>query len=406
MTQRKSQDVFKNILFSLIVLFLFFGITEVSCRAFHYIQVGHDQFYYDWFQWARLVGWHEPKPGVINQMGFHNKEISPIKPKGVFRILVLGSSAVYGTEELDSSWTYSLEKTLNQNAKGIQYQVLNGGIPGGSSNEDVKQLRAALELDPDLVLVYNGFNDSYAMHYSPEGYRNRAPKYGLKGDIKEFKNHLSRVSFAYVSFAHLLKPINDCIKSQRHKMKPEVQPDPQKSGKIFEHQSSDAPPPTKETAQKKKILRIWDQEYVYIIGQKQPMIHEFAVVYEKNLMEIHRILKKRHIPHVFFLQPNLAYSMVSGKVSPQAEAILEKSTNILMEDWLEASALLYPEAVKVIEKLNQEGIPSYDLTGIFYGMEDKAFIDSVHQADGMPKEMIAGKIHEILNTNHLLAEKN
>lgn len=384
-----NAGVLKNILFSLLAFVLFFSIIEFSLRGVYFFKEGKEVFYTRWFQWGGLTGWHEPKGEAVNALGFHNPPVSAIKPKNTYRILVLGSSAVYGTDDLDSTWTSKLEKMLNQNSK-IKYEVLNGGIPGGSSHEDVTQIRKSIEIGPDLVIVYNGFNDIYAAHYSIAGYLKRRPKYGAEGDFVELKGFLFRHLFFLSLAKHL---VNEFREEMRKKQAVPPAPAPAVEKKA-------EPPVQPEPG--KKILNIWNENYVADIKGDPVNVKTFGENYRNNLKEIKRILDRRGIPMMVILQPNLAYSAVKNSISPAAKEILKNSTNILTDDWLRASAIFYPEALSVIEELKSKGWMAYEFTQIFYGMEDQAFVDAVHQVEGYPKQVIAEKVLFLMTANKLV----
>ena len=397
----------KKILFSFIVFVVFFLILEFSIRLIFSVSLGKEQLEIKWCQWSELVGWHPPKDGVINSLGFHNPEIKPFREKGVFRILVLGSSSVYGTDDIASSWTHNLEKLLNETTSHVKYQVINAGIPGGSSHEDVKQLLFTIELDPDLVVVYNGFNDTYAMHYSPSGYLARQPKYGIQFEIGQIRRSLLRHSFAFTVFtkaAHdLQRKIKARLKAHRQYGKTAAGLSQQAQGPVGAAPELLSLVSKNPEAPKKKTLNIWDRTYVYEIDSNKQLSDDFIRYYERNLLAIHKIVSRKSIPLVVILQPSLAYSVVSGTVSEKARKILKESTNVLSDDWIKASAVYYPACVRVIHGLKQKGVLAYDFTNIFYGIEDQAFTDAVHQPDGYPKQLIAEKVRDTLLQNKLIS---
>ncbi len=79
------------------------------------------------------------------------------------RIVTLGGSTtdpwMYG-----HSWPEELARLLA--AAGIEAVVINGGVGGYSSNQELlKLIRDVLEIEPDIVLTYNGLND--AIGYAP-----------------------------------------------------------------------------------------------------------------------------------------------------------------------------------------------------------------------------------------------
>jgi lysophospholipase L1-like esterase len=114
----------------------------------------------------------EPKQ-LINSQGFRGKEFSVEKPKDVYRIVCLGGSTTFGLGEPDETMTYpaQLETVLNKMLPGKRrFEVINAGTPGWSSAESLINLHfRVLELSPDMIIVYEGINDTFAMRKPEEG---------------------------------------------------------------------------------------------------------------------------------------------------------------------------------------------------------------------------------------------
>lgn len=147
----------------------------------------------------------EPKQ-LINSLGYRGKETTVEKPPHVFRIVCLGGSTTFGLGEPDETQTYPelLEKRLNElYPGGPHFEVINAGTPGWSSAESLINLHfRVLELNPDMVILYDGINDTFAMRRPEEG----------KSDYSTFRNVLNfqlpfeweRVFLRYSYFCRLL----------------------------------------------------------------------------------------------------------------------------------------------------------------------------------------------------------
>jgi len=90
------------------------------------------------------------------------------KPANVFRVIMLGGSTVEGVgvksplESLPSKLQLLLEQELSQTSK--QVEVINGGISHFASDQEYLLLIAdLLRFEPDLVIAYDGWNDSQHM---------------------------------------------------------------------------------------------------------------------------------------------------------------------------------------------------------------------------------------------------
>jgi len=101
----------------------------------------------------------------IYSAGFRDYEYKEIKPKGIYRIVVIGDSTTAGNsiQNLDKTYTKILEKLLNHNNNtNIHYEVLNMGVDGYHTMQEIETLRVkGLRFNPDLVLLTICTNDFY-----------------------------------------------------------------------------------------------------------------------------------------------------------------------------------------------------------------------------------------------------
>lgn len=76
-----------------------------------------------------------------------------------FKIAVLGGSTTDGKFTFFKSWPELMYEELgNQNFKNVT--VYNGGVSGYASGQELlKLIRDMIPLKPDMVIVYDGFND-------------------------------------------------------------------------------------------------------------------------------------------------------------------------------------------------------------------------------------------------------
>lgn len=109
-----------------------------------------------------------------NSLGYRNDEFPLEKPEGVFRIVALGGSSTYDVSIEDNADTFTaqLEKLLKEQYGYDEVQVINAGVPGYNSWEILVNLEfRVLDLDPDLVIIYEGTNDVHARMVAPSAYR-------------------------------------------------------------------------------------------------------------------------------------------------------------------------------------------------------------------------------------------
>ena len=109
-----------------------------------------------------------------NSLGYRNDEFPLEKPDGVFRIVALGGSSTYDVSIKDNQQTFTaqLEKVLKDEYGYQNVQVINAGVPGYNSWEILSNLEfRVLDLDPDLVIIYEGTNDVHARMVEPSAYQ-------------------------------------------------------------------------------------------------------------------------------------------------------------------------------------------------------------------------------------------
>ncbi|MEI6831384.1 MAG: tetratricopeptide repeat protein [Candidatus Omnitrophota bacterium] len=94
---------------------------------------------------------------VFSALREYRKDLS-FKQKDVYRILALGESTT--ADGMEDSYPSQLESILNQRKLGIEFSVLNDGVPGADSAYILSRLKANLDrYNPDMVIVMMGIND-------------------------------------------------------------------------------------------------------------------------------------------------------------------------------------------------------------------------------------------------------
>ena len=100
--------------------------------------------------------------GKANSLGFRDRERTPEKPDGTFRVIVLGDSIVQGLgiEHDEQVLTAIMEDELRESTQAVE--VINFGVSGYATGQEVATLaEKGLALEPDLVLVCVCVNDTY-----------------------------------------------------------------------------------------------------------------------------------------------------------------------------------------------------------------------------------------------------
>jgi len=104
----------------------------------------------------------------FNSLGFRGTEFSEVKPPNTYRIFMVGGSTMIGSGGTSDETTIPgiLQKIFdsdNSNLKKVE--VINAGFGGANSNLELNLIKQKLVYyQPDLVVVYDGWNDLRADH--------------------------------------------------------------------------------------------------------------------------------------------------------------------------------------------------------------------------------------------------
>lgn len=99
----------------------------------------------------------------INSFGFRGKEITLEKPEDTFRIFTVGGSTMLGTGSTSDVTTISgfLQQNFDSADLGINLEVINAGVSGAWSQTESNYIKnTLLQFDPDLFIIYDGWNDA------------------------------------------------------------------------------------------------------------------------------------------------------------------------------------------------------------------------------------------------------
>ena len=104
---------------------------------------------------------------TINTLGFRGGEFSEIKPSDTYRIFMVGGSTMFGAGATSDDTTIPgyLQQLLNEKDFEFDIEAINSGIQGADSNTELNLIEQKLaRLSPDLIIIYDGWNDLRANH--------------------------------------------------------------------------------------------------------------------------------------------------------------------------------------------------------------------------------------------------
>jgi lysophospholipase L1-like esterase len=115
---------------------------------------------------------YRPTPGKVehfpndtratyNSMAYRGPLVGVAKPKGVYRIVLLGGSTTvgYGVND-DQTIDWYMRRQLREQFPGACFEVVNLALGGYDSYQDYERMRVdGARLAPDLVVLHSGIND-------------------------------------------------------------------------------------------------------------------------------------------------------------------------------------------------------------------------------------------------------
>jgi hypothetical protein len=160
MLKQRIEAILAKLFLCLVATMLAFTTAELVARRF--IDTGSPierrfpaQFYRHPRPYVMFSG--KPSAGELNELGYPGKAPSPDKKAGEFRIFFLGGSTVVrGTPPISD-----LVEQMFAERHMPQVRVYNFGVVSSvSSMELVKIVMEVADLRPDMIVMYNGGNDS------------------------------------------------------------------------------------------------------------------------------------------------------------------------------------------------------------------------------------------------------
>ena len=99
----------------------------------------------------------------INSLGFRGVEFDLIKNEDTYRIIMVGGSTTFGSGSTSDNTTIPgfLEQKFHEE-KFNNIEIINAGNRAASSFEEAYSIRSNYKnLQPDLFIIYDGWNDSF-----------------------------------------------------------------------------------------------------------------------------------------------------------------------------------------------------------------------------------------------------
>ena len=185
----------KQILLGIIGLIIIFSIIEVIANVWWFTQVNCEfeeneifsqmddakilQLCADLYDvktlGMELIPNQESQSITINSLGFRGGEFSIEKPNSVYRIFMLGGSTMFGYGATSDETTIPghVQEFFQNNYEGIDIQVINAGIQGADSFAELNLIETKLlNYSPNMIIIYDGWNDLREQNSPSEIYNN------------------------------------------------------------------------------------------------------------------------------------------------------------------------------------------------------------------------------------------
>lgn len=160
----KRPSIGKTILFSSIIVVMLLGCLELGLRTWaNYFRLAY-LTYDEKLGRPVLVPNAKINSGnekiSINSKGFVGPEFEKTKSEANYRIIALGDSCTFAGGWYETTYSGMLANKLRTKNLNLNYEVINAGISGYTSEFALSRLKnELLDYKPDMVTIYIGWND-------------------------------------------------------------------------------------------------------------------------------------------------------------------------------------------------------------------------------------------------------
>ena len=255
------------------------------------------------------------------------------------KIFIFGGSTLWGVGADDCHTIPSLlSKIISENIKTRKYKIVNFGIPGHTSTQELVKLIVEIRHNniPDYVIFYDGVNDTVTGAYRP----------GIAGSHQQYHyiaNKFDRNGFMGLLYSsHTIKLLG------------------------YFHE---------------RWLRRNDEAYLLSLEEKA---EKTAMVYKANVQMLDALSIQYGFKYYAFWQPEL---LTSNKIKTKYERNLEENSGNLIP--------VYKSVSNKIRQLDFTGYKFANLSDIFVENQQDIFIDFCHMGpDG--NEVVSESIFAII----------
>ncbi len=320
--------------------------------------------------------WHSSGPSPSSRTGevaieYSNKDglriessdyvLTPEKPHGQLRIAVIGGSTVRIGTQFEVTLPGSLKQRLKDQFPDTNIEIINAGIISAISRQELVYLITTLvDYDLDILIIYDGINDSGQMLYYE-----RRPNFPYNYNVMER---------AWSQFTtDKTQPIWQTIINRSSILSRLLQ-------NTKTHDSLINPLPAKDLINDKSLRTTYAKTHI------------------ENWYKIRQICKAYGIQPVFILQPTSLYGIFPNGVRKQHQ-------NKLYHENLYANYLVYEEFRDSIQTFSRVN-PSLNVLDLSSLLRADAFFDGAHVYDDVNDTIaevlvqhLSDDIHKLTSTH-------
>ncbi len=316
------------------------------------------------------------------------------KPADTYRVLVLGGSAAAGHGSQDQeSWARLVENKLAEHLKesGQTAEVIN--MAGGANislDDYVNLVKDGLPLDPDLVIVQQGWNDAMSFASNP-GWVVRHTESRLSEINKGIEDYdvwvrLRRRAFLVRKYFQLKEDLEESISSFYgflRALRSETAARLEKYVHLPDPASLSVPSSEQQLTFEELLLQTdsaVDRLYLYS-AHRSRIRRLFKTYYTANLRNLASALAAHKIQALFVFQPALSFESASRELSAEDIAIIKRIVGNRSGDWIPAVREIFPEGIRQMEiaaRENNFGFADINRVMPAGGASRNYFMDDVH----------------------------
>ncbi|HET6203245.1 MAG TPA: GDSL-type esterase/lipase family protein [Planctomycetota bacterium] len=275
----------------------------------------------------------------LDERGFRSKPFADRKPRGAFRLFLLGGSTAvgYGIRSNAETITGQLLRGLESRFPDRPFEVVNAAVSGYTSTQELILLHTkVLGWRPDVVVVLDGRNDFYfstSPRWRPHG----------NDDVE---------SVASLVEGTTQSPLRSLLR---------------RSSLL------------RRLGLVRRLGRDWASAAAGAAREEGRLRPEAVDLWARNLRYMQALARSEGARTLFLLQPSLTHT--EKKLTDEEVGLLrglDRKPKTFVEGYARLSAALFGEAARRIEELRSAGVDAVDCRAIFGEETGTVFTDECH----------------------------